>query len=197
MNLSSGIWIISVCVEGEGDPWLHCQQFSQEVPTAPGATARSADATTSLWLNTMADRNVPRPAQGGTEQSHWATLTGSVINCRPTTCLKTGCCHRRPSREVVVCGTGSARSALTGTSQKWSEEEERTQRMLSKQVDWNNKSRVDWGRIQPLSDFNGGLRGQLFRQNEIRGASFVPHHSGVEKTVPSVWGKVRFMLYLD
>lgn len=42
----------------------------QEVPTTPGATARSADATTSPWPNAMADRNVPRPAQGGTEQSH-------------------------------------------------------------------------------------------------------------------------------
>lgn len=40
--------------------------------------------------------------------------------------------------------------------------------------------------------FNGGLRGQLIQQNEIRGASFVPHHSRVEKTIPSVWGKVRF-----
>lgn len=51
---------------------------SREVPTTPGATARSADATTSLWLNAMADRNVRRRARGGTEQSHWAKLTGSA-----------------------------------------------------------------------------------------------------------------------
>lgn len=35
--------------------------------------------------------------------------------------LKRGRCHWRPSREIA-CGTGSARSALTGTRQKWSEE---------------------------------------------------------------------------
>lgn len=58
-----------VCVGGEGFPERTANTFSQEVPTTAAATARSADATTSLWLNVMADRNVPRPAQGGTEQS--------------------------------------------------------------------------------------------------------------------------------
>ncbi|KAK2835532.1 hypothetical protein Q5P01_016016 [Channa striata] len=58
------------CVGSEEIPGRAASDFSQEVPTTPAATARPADATTSLWLNTMADRNVPRPAQGGTEQSH-------------------------------------------------------------------------------------------------------------------------------
>lgn len=42
------------------------------------------------------------------------------------------------------------------------------------------------GKWTGVHGFNGGFRGQLIRQNEIRGASFVPHHSGVEETVSSV-----------
>lgn len=65
----------------------------------------------------------------------------------------------------------------------------------SQQLDWHNKSRVDGRGGQPLSDLTEVWGGQLFRQNEIRGASFVPHHSWVEETVSSVWGKVKLIFY--
>lgn len=70
-----------------------------------------------------------------------------------------------------------------------------TRRMLSQQVHWITKV-ASTGKGTAALGFNGGLRGHLFRQDEIRGASFVPHHSGVEETVSPVWGKVEFILYL-
>lgn len=42
------------------------------------------------------------------------------------------------------------------------------------------------GKGTPALGSIGGFGGQLFRQNEIRGASFVPYYSRVEETVSSI-----------
>lgn len=130
----------------------------------PSYTARSADATTSQWFIAMADRSVPRLAQGGTEQSHWATFTGSS-NLSPDHLLKGGhcCCSRCPSHEIV-CGTGSAGSAQTGTSQKWSEQERsvpgwRAACWASKLTDKIKVASTEKGTA--ALGFNSALRGTL------------------------------------
>lgn len=42
------------------------------------------------------------------------------------------------------------------------------------------------GKGTPALGSIGGFRGHLFRQNEIRGASFIPYYSRVEETISSV-----------
>lgn len=93
----------------------------------------------------MADRSVPRPAEGGTEQSHWATLTGSV-NLPPDHLLK-----KKPLPLPSLPSSSmwdGIRSECTDRDEpevEWKAAERTglTHRMLSLQVDWNNKSRVN------------------------------------------------------
>lgn len=67
----------------------------------------------------------------------------------------------------LVCGTGPARSAPTGTSQKWSEDQRsargwRAACWASKLTEITKVASTGKGTAAP--GFNGGLRGQFFRQ---------------------------------
>ncbi|MEQ2162550.1 hypothetical protein GOODEAATRI_020956, partial [Goodea atripinnis] len=132
----------------------------------------------------MAVSNVPRTAQGGTEQSHRANLT----LCRRTTCSGAAAvialvpvklharrillgAHRAGRAQSEVRRSGERRASAPHVEPASCLTEQKSRRR---------------GRGQTLADFTEVSRDTCFGKNEIRGAPCVPYHPGMEETISPV-----------